>query len=583
MKQMWRRIVSTIAGAFVRTPVEVVIAIATAVALSATIEDWIEPETFAQFAMAAFLAVAATFAASSLHALHVFGRRTRWVLTAAFGVAIVGYGGWWLDVDLTTELWRFGFLAVAAVMGVALTPVAARLGDATASERFWRFNTRLLFRVTIAAVYAGLLFAGVALGVLAVDELFDLHVSGDVYGHLFALIGVALGPILAVGSLGDVSRIDRPYSDGEMVWFGRLGTFLFIPLLLFYVGILYLYLGKVMLTGDVPSNLLSPLALGAGILGYAGIFALQPFLKRDDHRPLAFVLKAFPAAFIPLVPLGIWAVAERIGQYGWTEFRYARIAALVCLGVFSLVGTWRWVRGRDFSLTFGPAIVGLVAFAGAVGPWGASYVSYSSQRARLVESLGAQGLIDGDGRIAGADKVRAVDPLELNEAREAADYLMTAHGADAFDGLAPTDLDEYDVAYDALHALGLETMARQRYVSLNTAGDATFRFERGGEFSDFSVGRTWVGQRGVANLSVDGDALVATVDGDRAETSMEPLATLADSKTNYAEIPERLRHWTLTTEDGTAVGEIVLRSAQLQEVRSGEWEIDQATGFVNVW
>lgn len=582
MREMWSRIVTTVRSAFVRTPVEVMIAIATALATSAVIEDWIEPEVYGSFLISAVLLLLATFAASSLHALKVFDGRTRWALTGVFGAAIVTYGALWLDVTHLTEAWRFGFLFIAAVMAITLTPVAARLGEATASERFWRFNTRLIFRVAIAVAYAALLFGGVSLGMLAIDELFDLAIKPEVYAHLFTTIGIGLGSILAVGSLGNVAQIDRPYSDGEMVWFGRLGTFLFVPLLLFYVGILYLYLGKVMVTGDIPSNLLSPLALGAGILGYAGIFALQPFLKRDDHRPLAFVLKAFPTAFIPLVPMGIWAVAERIGQYGWTEFRYARIAALVCLGVFSIVGTVRWIRGRDFSLTFGPAIVGIVAFAGAVGPWGASYVSHASQQHRLVEQLAAAELMDGAGQIASPDAVRAADARGLQKARETARYILETHGPASMEDLTDVDLTRPASTWDQLAALGFEPAPSKRYVSFNRPYDEPARFRHAGTFTDFSVSAGYAGEVRGAHVELEDQQVHVSFDGTRASTSLGAFVAIAEDADTGQEIPEHLKHFTLTNASGPA-GELALRSVQMQQASDGTWAFQNVSGYVNVW
>jgi hypothetical protein len=582
---MWRRIVSTIHGAFVRTPVEVIIAMSTAVACSAAIQDWIEPETLAQFGMTAFLLLTATFAASALHALKVFDSKTRWLITGVFGGVIAAYGGLWLDVEQTTELWRFAFLGVAAVMGVALIPVAARLGDASPSERFWRFNTRLIFRFAVAGAYAGLLYGGVALGVLAFDQLFELSLDDELYGHLFSLICLGLGPILAVGSLRQIARIDRPYTEHEMIWFGRLGTFLFVPLLLFYLGIMYLYLGKVMLTGDIPSNILSPLALSAGMLGYAGIFVLQPFLKRDDHKPLAAVLKAFPAAFIPLVPMGIWAIAIRVDQYGWTEFRYARIAALVCLGVFSLIGTWRWFRGRDFSLTFGPAIVGIVAFAGAVGPWGASYVSHASQKARLVDNLTEHGLIEADGRIASAEAVGAVPVRDIQEAREAGEYLLKAHGADALEELSPIDLAEYDNRWAKLGALGLQSAHNLAYASFNLPYDEPLHFANGGTFTEFSVSNTYGRQTRGAKFAIERDVILAlNFQGRNYDVSLREFVRRAEESSDPTrDIPAPLKTLPLSLDDGTVVGELVLRSVQVREIDPGEWKVSHASGFVNVW
>lgn len=306
MFEMTKRVARDAVRAVFQTPVEVSLGAFAAAFLSYTLTSPQPPEGTGEVLLTVALLWVVTFSLSALAALRVFDQKTRWLLTAVGTAAIGGYGATLLDVSLETEVWRYAFLVIGAVMGMMLVPVAARLGTATASERFWRFNMRLGFRFGVAGFYSLLLFVGVALGILAIDELFTLHLDDKVYGHLFSFIVLGVGTALAAGGLGEIVRIDQPFHDSSLKWGGRLGTFLFLPLLVLYLGIMYAYFGKVLLTGDVPSNILSPLALGAGILGFLGLFVLQPFMQRADFRPLAVVLRAFPAAFVPIVPLGLW-------------------------------------------------------------------------------------------------------------------------------------------------------------------------------------------------------------------------------------------------------------------------------------
>jgi hypothetical protein len=482
MHKLWIRMRASVIDALRNTPVEVAIGLGLAAALSAFIAGWWENDAdMGRLFLTAFLGLCAIFATSASHALKVFDSRTRWLLTTVFGASIAAYGTWVLEVPLATEMWRWAFLAVAAVMGVMLVPVAARMGEVSGSERFWRYNMRLLNRVAVAGAYAFSLFAGLALGVAAIDGLFELSINDDIYGHLFAWIVVGLGTVLAVGSLTEVKRIGEPFGRENLMWGGRLGTFLFMPLVLLYLGIMYVYLAKLLVTGVVPSNILSPLALGAGMLGYFGLFVLQPQMHREDFKPLAAVLRAFPAAFIPIVPFGIWAVWQRVAQYGWTEFRYARMAALVCLGLFSLIGAYKWLRKQEFSLVTGPAILAAIACLSAVGPWGASNVSRASQVQRLEHALRQSELLGPDGRMLSKQVVEAhaFEGEHGTTVRESLDYLLTEHGDEAVAHLSPIDLSEHDYSWEKLTALGVNDIPMSGTVISLYVGATTEESKRG--------------------------------------------------------------------------------------------------------
>ncbi|MBA2662671.1 MAG: hypothetical protein H0U74_10280 [Bradymonadaceae bacterium] len=58
-----------------------------------------------------------------------------------------------------------------------LTPVAASHSGVPTDERFWRFNARILARGLTCLVYAGLMYIGLALGLVAVDALLDTKLN----------------------------------------------------------------------------------------------------------------------------------------------------------------------------------------------------------------------------------------------------------------------------------------------------------------------------------------------------------------------------------------------------------------------
>jgi hypothetical protein len=246
-------------------------------------------------------------------------------------------------------------------------------------------------RVVIAGLYTTALTIGTILGVLAFNSLFELGFSEKIYFHIavwiYAVGGVGL---IATGlpELTDLWATGPPeISDWQetVVYWGA--SLLALPLLGLYLAILYAYGIKILLTGEVPSNLLSPLALGAALIGLITLFLIEPLRRIEKRKWLVALFDAFPVAYLPILPMPIWAIWVRVQQHGWTEFRYLRILAV--LGVTLCFGwiAWHVLRRRAYSALPLPAVFSALLLLAAVGPWGALSVSEHSQVAHLKDEL----------------------------------------------------------------------------------------------------------------------------------------------------------------------------------------------------
>ena len=591
MFDMTKRVARDAISAVERTPVEVLLAVGAAAFLSVALETpALDGFAVARVVMPMMLLWFVILAISALASLRVFPQPTRWILTAVATAGSAAYGLAVFEPEQIGELWRYAFLVTSAITGLMLVPVAARMKDATASERFWRFNMLLGFRFGIAFLYAGLLYVGLAVAVQAISKLFEIELSGEIYGHLAAWIFVGGGGLLAAGGLSDVVRIDRALDEASLKWLGRLGTFLFIPLLLLYLGILYAYFIKMFATGAVPSNMISPLALGAGMLGFLGLFVLQPFMHRDDHRSLALVLQAFPAAFVPIVPLGAWAVLERIDQYGFTEFRYARLAALVCLGGFALIGAYRWVRRQPFSLTTGPAILAVVSLLAAAGPWSATSVATRSQTGRLIDAAASAGVLTPERRLAAPEMLGEVTGEAGSTLSATVKYLVEHHGARSLRHILPTDVE---VSNDAKPWEVAEALLLQPNPQFPTDRDGirntTFAVERneprhltrGGTLHRINIARGTHPNFGALKLGLDANALSVQRDDERLRIDLSRFT---------ADLPRAEPYISLAPEEaflpllrgGQRVGELHMESVGVEKAED-HWRVHYLDGYLLIY
>jgi hypothetical protein len=416
-----RLYVADAARAWERAPVEVSTALVLAVAWSWSVEaggdmmrSWLE------LAVAGLLVMAAAWTGTLLAALGGASERTRWVITVAGAVVAALYWHFLLDLRLATEAWRALMLVVAALLWVAALPWLPR----RSIDEMRAVSGRFLLRVIGAALYCAALFAGLALAVGAVNTLFELDLDGEIYAHVFGWIALALGPWIVFGGVREYAT---PGDSAVAPVVHRMAAFLVPPLVAVYFLILYAYMVRMGVTGEVPKNLVSPLAFAAGVLVGLALLLFDPQARTTVSAGL---LRIATPLFIPLSLLGAWAITLRVDQYAWTEFRLLRLLLLVVFGALAAAGSVQLVRRRRLSLHVVLLALSATLLLAAVGPWSVHAVSRRSQEARLMETLRAAGLDpaappvhDGAERTIGAD---LYDEL-LNIGR----YLAQHHGADA--------------------------------------------------------------------------------------------------------------------------------------------------------
>ncbi|HEX8275322.1 MAG TPA: DUF4153 domain-containing protein [Longimicrobiaceae bacterium] len=452
------------AGAFALAPVEVVLGLFVALSFSIALRQTDGMDEWARIAVAAALALFPVFGLSVLHARGAISGGVRWIGTAAILAAASAYGWWVAEPGRQTEALRFVSLLGAAAMALSLVPVVRVEGHERRRREFWRFNVVLISRMVSVVAYGGALFAALAGAVAAVSSLFELKTPEHLYQDLLGAVFFALVPWVVAGGIpellaeaGEEGRAPRPVR--------LLGRYLYAPVLVVYLAILVAYAVKVVATGEMPKNLLSPIILLAGIGGFLGSLLLEPLRRDPEHPGVARLMRVFPAVLLVLLPLAVWAVWVRRDQYGWTESRYLRLALLLALGVLAAAGVYRLVRRREPVLLLVPAVLGITLLLSAFGPWGAPAVSRRSQEARLRQGLAEAGLLRG-GRYAGtlpvpdsmvaapaADTGRTI-PKELHgQITGAVTYLYDSHGPESLRGIFGPELERFQGGWQVANAL----------------------------------------------------------------------------------------------------------------------------------
>ncbi|MGH7725850.1 MAG: DUF4153 domain-containing protein [Candidatus Eiseniibacteriota bacterium] len=346
---------------------------------------------------------------------------------AIAGVALLVAFAWlWPTWTEEIRLRRYAQLSIAFHLTAAFLPYLS----GREPNGFWQYNRMLFLRFFSAGVHSAVLFGGLALALLALDQLFDVNLPERTYIRLWLLVAFVFNTWFFLGGVpADLPALEqrRDYPRALEVF----SQFILIPLVVIYLAILTAYLGRVLLTGNWPSNFIG---FPVSIVATFGIFSLllvYPLRDDESHRWIGRYARWFFLALLPAVGMLLAAIWKRIGQYGVTEDRYflavlgAWLAAIALLFLARSRTSIRWIPITLCALA-------LVTFA---GPLGAYSVSRHSQISRLRSALEANGLF-ARGEVRPA--TGGVPFATRKEIGNILQYLLQTHGRASLQGLLGT-------------------------------------------------------------------------------------------------------------------------------------------------
>lgn len=636
-----------------QAPVEVIATLVVATMFSWALESDAGDAAFrawAEVAVPCALLLVVAWTGTLLYATGHWDAVRRWAFTIG-GALVLGIYAWTLvDFRFEAEVWRAALLVAAAVAWLVALPAFGGRDDAGAArvDRMRRVDGRFALRVIGAVLYGAALFIGLALALAAVDNLFELRLDEEIFMHVWGWIAFVLIPWIVLGGLEDYVRsaaaesgpaeaaaapvaaeaVPAPgtaamtpavaTSSGVASVVYRIALWLVPPLLALYTLILYAYVIRMLVTGEIPKNLVSPMLLAAGGLTALALLLFDP---RPGRGVLARWLRLAPALFIPLAPLGYWVLLMRIDQYGWTEFRVVRVVVLSALAALAIGATVQLWRRRAFSLHAVPLVLAGALLLSAVGPWSALSVSRKSQESRLAMALAEVGIAPdavgtavtvppvpegataqrpgADGRGAGADTSRIVPAGAYEQIRESARYLALHFGADALPAALAPFADEQPGRVDYAARLGLKPdalPAREglaiggtlgRGSPLQIGGGTAYRISwtRGPFGAERPEGVVAPDDRGVVSVALrDGTRLELVADGRMLMADLSPLMReierTADPR-GLDQLPPEHALVPLADAAGNRSGDLVIWSLRADADSTG-WRLQRAEGLAVV-
>ena len=284
-------------------------------------------------------------------------------------------------------------------------------------QYFWQFNQTLFLRILQSVLYSGVLFVGISLAIVAVDQLFELQIDSKIYVKLFLFMGFVFNTLFFTA--GIPKSFDAPvfYPKGLKVFC----QFVLIPLVSVYQIILYSYLAKVLITNTWPSGWVSYLVLFCTGFGILIVLLIWPLLIFKENSWMRGYAKATFISIIPLTFLMAWAIFKRISQYSFTEERLI----LVLLSAWLFFISIYFIISKLKNIKVIPVSLAIFLMLGNNGPWSFYNLSKKAQSSKLTSVLKENGLIKS-GLWVKASK--QIDKKAEYEIGDKAEYLIEHFG-----------------------------------------------------------------------------------------------------------------------------------------------------------
>ncbi len=337
---------------------------------------------------------------------------------------------------LTKHGIRYALYLIGAHLLVAIAPFWKK-GEINA---FWQYNKTLFLRILTSVLFSHVLYIGLIVAMLSIDELFGVELPDEWYGQLWVLIvGVFNTWFFLAGIPENLDRLEtlREYPKGLKI----ITQYILIPLVIIYLLILYLYAGKIITEWQWPEGWVAILTLSFSVVGIFSLLLLYPIQEKVENRWIKTFSRYFYISLIPLVIMLLLAIWRRISEYGFTENRYF----VLILGFWLTGIVIYFIVSKTKSIKVIPGSLCVITFLISFGPWGAFSVSENSQINRL-ESLLTESriLIDGEIHRTGHD----VPDHDAQEISAVVRYLSEVHGLSGIQPWFDEDLENLAGASD---------------------------------------------------------------------------------------------------------------------------------------
>ena len=303
------------------------------------------------------------------------------IISATYVYILSFEGETFLGIEM--EIVGTWLMRVLIVHGMAFICVSIHHMFRRLEENFEVYAARAFLELVKSTVIYGLFALGLAAIIWIFNELiFD---TDDFLSQVELFLAGGIYVPMCLKSIS--GKNDEP---GK---FARV-CFLYVlqPMLLVAFAIIYLYIVKIFVISDIPSNRVFNILAFLFAIGMPVWTVIHGMEQKKSILQKAVVF--LPYVFIPFVLLQLWSIGIRIAQYGYTTARYQGLVLVICEAVYFGLYLWHHV-GRKRAIGDILYVLIAVSFFGILCPvTNRDDVVINSQMKRVVKLLDKGDLTD---------------------------------------------------------------------------------------------------------------------------------------------------------------------------------------------
>ncbi|WP_243128238.1 DUF4153 domain-containing protein [Clostridium niameyense] len=272
-----------------------------------------------------------------------------------------------------TSITRYVGLSVAFYIGFLFIPYIKR------EKQFEMYIIRVFTSLFATAIYSVVLFIGLALSLFTINKLLGVNIRASIYYDTLSVVWLMFFPCYFLSNIPFINEKfkEEDYPRGLKI----LILYIIIPLIFIYTIILYIYFGKIIITRQWPTGLVSHLVLWYSILVVGVLFFVTP-IKNGVNWIRKFMIY-MPIIIVPIMMTMFASMGIRVKAYGITENRYyVIILGIWVLGVMLYYIFSKHVKNLNLTI-----VLFIIIIVSVVGPLSSYSISKYSQNNRLKKVL----------------------------------------------------------------------------------------------------------------------------------------------------------------------------------------------------
>ena len=172
---------------------------------------------------------------------------------------------------------------------------------------FWQYNRALFLRFLIGVLYSVVLFGGLAIALVAIENLFAVDIHEELYLDLFGVVVFGFQTwFFTAGVPKDLEALEEleDYPKGLKLF----SQYVLIPLVTVYLLILTAYLARIVITTEWPSGWIGWLVSCVSVAGILSILLTHPIRHRRENAWIVTYGRWFWLVMLPSIGMLLMAV-----------------------------------------------------------------------------------------------------------------------------------------------------------------------------------------------------------------------------------------------------------------------------------